>query len=129
MADKATLTLIKRQIERLDPALQRNENDDGYRVAVLLLAAVRVTGSEIEKLTEFTGYPREFVARVSERMRNSGVWDVSGTAHSDHWFQGDTPTTGAFWADVLVGMGLARAELLANFEVRYWAITETHTAH
>jgi hypothetical protein len=55
--------LIKTELERLDPALQGNEIDDDYRAGVVLLAAVWVTGADIEELATFTGYDPDFFSR------------------------------------------------------------------
>lgn len=121
MQDAHKLTLIKRQLERRHPEMKGNENDKTYRTAVLLLAAVYISGANVDNLTHFTGYPRDFVAAVFERVCESGLWHESGQTHSDHWFQGDSGSTATFCADVLVGEGLAVAEPIKESGFRYWA--------
>jgi hypothetical protein len=50
MRDMKIVQLIWREVERLDPALEGNETEDDYRTGVVLLAAVWVTGTDIDKL-------------------------------------------------------------------------------
>jgi hypothetical protein len=57
MRDMKVVQLIRKELERLDPALQGKETEDDYRAGVVLLAAVWVTGTDIDKLTMFTGTP------------------------------------------------------------------------
>jgi hypothetical protein len=105
-----TLALIKKELTVLDPTSQPDDGDGGYQTAVILLAAEFVTGTDVQQLTKFTGYSKDFVAAVCSRMQKSGLWEESGTIHSDHWYQGDAYRVPCFWADVLVGMGLLIAE-------------------
>jgi hypothetical protein len=102
--------LIKTELELLDPALQGHETDNDYRAGVVLLAAVWVTGADIEQLATFTGYDQDFVAAISLRMLKSGLWEESGLVHSDHWFHKGCYSNAAFWCDVLVGLGLLSAK-------------------
>lgn len=65
MNSNETFVLVKEELERLDPALRGHETEDDYRVGVVLLAAYWVTGSDIDDLTIFTGYDRDFIAQIS----------------------------------------------------------------
>jgi hypothetical protein len=124
MRDVKVLKWIKEELERLDPDLRGKEIDDGYRTGVVLLAAVWVTGTDIEELTDFTGYPRDLITGISVRMHKSGLWEEGDLVHSDHWFHGNYYSTTAFWADVLVGLGMAAAEPDGNGDFRYWVADE-----
>ena len=123
MEHEESLAVIKQELERLDPNMHEDENDVGYRTGVLLLAAVFVTGADVEALTEFTGYSQDFVFTVSSRLRKYGIWDERGIVRSDHWFSGGSYNKAVFWADVLVGMGLVIAEPLENSQFRYRTIS------
>lgn len=94
------LDVIKQEIRNLDPELK--EHDRGFRIAVVLMAAAFVTGPDVERLSDFTGYAG-LVADISKRMHQARLWE-SGVVRSDHWFDGDKWTP-AFWADVLVAEG------------------------
>jgi hypothetical protein len=124
MKDVKVLAWIREELEHLDPDLIGRETDDGYRTGVVLLAAEWVTGTDIEDLTKFTGYPRDFVAAISVRMHKSGLWEEGDLVHSDHWFRGNCYSTTAFWVDVLVGLGMVIAEPVANGDFRYRAVDE-----
>jgi hypothetical protein len=125
MNDVTVLKWINEELERLDPSLLGQETDEGYRAGIVLLAAVWVTGSDIEELTEFTGYPRDFIASISVRMHKSGLWE-GDSVHSDHWLQGNCYVSTAFWADVLVGLGMVVAEPAGTGDFRYWAVDEEY---
>jgi hypothetical protein len=115
------LELIRKELERLDPALKGQETEDDYRAGVVLLAAVWATGTDIDKLILFTGYNRNFVAAISLRMHKSGLWN-EGVAHSDHWFHENCYSSAVFWADVLVGLGKVFAKPDGCGDFRYWAV-------
>jgi hypothetical protein len=120
--------LMKDELERLDQALQGHDTDDDYRTGVVLLAAVWVTGADIEQLTAFTGYDPNFVAAISLRMLQSGLWEESGLVHSDHWFHEDCYSNAVFWCDVLVGLGLLSAKPVGGSDFCYWAVDHNEAA-
>ncbi len=114
---KILLEEIKAEIEKLEPDLKGKEDDLDYRTAVVLLAALAV-GPSVDRLVEFTGYSRDFIAGISLRMHASGLWEGRGV-HVSHWFQGDLFSSAPFWADVLVAQGLVEARRAANGELQY----------
>jgi hypothetical protein len=98
MRDMKVVRLVRKEVERLDPALQGRETVDDYRAGVVLLAAVWVTGTDINRLIAFTGYDRDFVGAISLRMHKAGLWEGCGTAwdraQSDNLCEGvDQPCT------------------------------------
>jgi hypothetical protein len=116
------LHLIGEEVERLDPALQGKETEDGYQAGVVLLAAVWVTGTDINKLIAFTGYDRDFVGAISLRMHKAGLWEEGDFVHSDHWFNENGDYCVDFWIDVLVGLGLLFAKRDGNGSFWYQAV-------
>ena len=105
MRDITAFELIKKELERLDRELQGQETEDDYRAGVVLLTAVWITGTDIEKLRMFTGYDRDFLTAISRRMHKSGLWEEGNLVHSDHRCHEDSYSSAVFWTDVLVGLG------------------------
>jgi hypothetical protein len=122
------LVLVRKELERLDPALEGHDTEDDYRAGVVLLAAMWVTGPDIDDLTTFTGYDRTFIAQISLRMRKAGLWEESTLVHSDHWFHNRCYSSANFWADVLVGLGMLLAKPIANGDFCYWSVEQDGTA-
>jgi hypothetical protein len=109
------LDAIKEQIRILDPELP--EDDPGFQIAVVLLAAWLVTGPDIDGLFAFTGYSREMVSDISKRMHEARLWE-SGRVKTDHWFDGDRWTVG-MWIDTLVAEGLLIPRQREDGETEY----------
>jgi hypothetical protein len=106
MRDTKISRLIRAELERLDPAFVGSETEDNYRAGVVLLAAVWVTGTDIDEVIQITAYDRDFVAAISQRMHRAGLWEEGGFVHSDHWFdENGYYSSVAFWVDLLVGLG------------------------
>jgi hypothetical protein len=115
-----TVDLIKQEIQQLDPTL--DQNDFGFRTAVVLMSAAFVTGPNRESLTAFTGYPPSLVAEISDRMHQAGLWR-DGAVNSDHWFRGEKWTAG-IWTDCLVAEGLMLARQRKDGQWEYRALKE-----
>jgi hypothetical protein len=128
MRDMKVVRLVRKEVERLDPALQGKETEDDYRAGVVLLAAVWVTGTDINKLIAFTGYDRDFVGAISLRMHKAGLWEEGDFVHSDHWFDENGDYSVDFWVDVLVGLGLLFAKPDGNGSFWYQAVDHDGTA-
>jgi len=128
MNEMKALELIRKELERLDPTLKGQETDDDYRAGVVLLAAVWIAGTDIEQLTVFTGYDRNFVAAISLRMQKSGLWKEDDIVHSDHWFHENCYSSAVFWADVLVALGKLAAKPDGRGDFCYWAVDHDGTA-
>jgi|HubBroStandDraft_4_1064222.scaffolds.fasta_scaffold00312_9 hypothetical protein len=106
----ASLDVIKREVQQVDPAL--DQNDFGFRAGVVLMSAAFVTGPDTESLAAITGYPLSSVVEISGRMHQAGLWR-DGVVNSDHWFRGEKWTAG-IWADCLVAEGLILARQRKN---------------
>jgi hypothetical protein len=120
--------LVKKELVRLDPALRGHETEGDYRAGVVLLAVYWVTGSDIDDLTIFTGYERDFIAQICLRMRKAELWEESSFVHADHWFRNDCYSPANFWADVLVGLGMLFAKPLASGDFCYWSVEQDGAA-
>jgi hypothetical protein len=70
---------------------------------VLLLAAVDGVGQDVDDLAAFTGYDRDWIVEVAERLERSGIWR-DGVTYGD-WADDETGGI-AFWMDVSVAQGL-----------------------
>jgi hypothetical protein len=101
------LQVIKDELIRLDPAMAGDEESESFRAAVLVFAAAYI-GANVDDLVAFTAYPRDFVACISQRMRNCGLWDdgfVSDDWYIERTFE-DQIILPFFWTHVLAALGL-----------------------
>lgn len=110
------LDVIKEEVQRIDPELDKD--DDEFQTAVVLMAAAFVTGPHTESLAAFTGYPGHLVADISRRMHKSGLW-AHGVVKSDHWIDSNNNWTYGFWTDCLVAEGLVLARQTEDGEWVY----------
>ena len=67
------------------PRPKGDEDDSDYRTAVVLFAAM-AEGTNVNRLTDLTGYPKEFIAAISLNMREAGIW-VEDRVCYEHWFE------------------------------------------
>jgi len=101
------LQVIKEDLIRLDPTMAGGEDSESFRAAVLVFSAA-CFGADVDHLVAFTGYPRDFVARVSQRMRSCGLWNdafVNDDWYIDGTFE-DQIIPPVFWTHVLAAQGL-----------------------
>jgi hypothetical protein len=84
------------EVCRLDPEIKAS--DPAFKTAVLLLSALQ-EGININKLTKFTGYSKDFVRKKVTSGREGGIF-VKGEVHDSGWFDKETGGVG-FWLDVL----------------------------
>jgi hypothetical protein len=121
MESTIDISLIKDIVNRLDPSIAGQEDDPGYRTAVVLLAAAS-SGPVVGQLINVTGYGDSFINEIAARMRLAGLWTATNVK-SDHWLaeDGHTILSAAFWTDVLVAEGLLIAQPEGS-TIRYWAV-------
>lgn len=99
------LAIMKTRVHRLDPAIRPGKI--AFKVAVVVLAAAFIsTGTE--ELVAFTAYPRNFIKRISQRMRASGLWADDGVI-SDWLDQNGRWYPERFWLHVLIAEGAVLA--------------------
>jgi hypothetical protein len=108
---------LKKLIRELDPEMNPESAD--FRTAAILLAAAYLVGPDVDRLVQFTGYSRTFVADIAQRMRAYGLWSDDGV-RTDHWWNGDQIAV-AFWLDCLVGDGQIYMEHAKDGEELYTA--------
>ena len=99
------------------------KDEDTFQTSVVVLAAALGKSTDVNDLTEFTGYPRDFIAASSERMHVAGLWE-DGHVHDEHWWVDDRfekIQLVAFWMDVLVAKGCVVALRMADGQFRYRA--------
>ena len=116
------LDAVIEAVKDLDPNLDPDRDEAVFSTAVVLVAAVTRIGTDVAALANFTGYTREFIAGISDRMHRAGMWDEHGYPAARHWFAPDS--VGVFWADVLVALGWAEALPDGGGEFAYRAIVE-----
>ena len=98
------LKFIEETVEECLPDIEKDEDELIFQTAVVLFAAM-VVGTNIDDLTALTSYPRELVADISFRPRNSGLW-VNGRVCYEHWsLDEDMVKPVAILLDVMVVMG------------------------
>ena len=78
-----TLDEMEDEAKRASPFMAQDEQESQF-VRVLLAAAFFV-GPNIDRLVSFTGYSRNFIAEISVRMHDSGLW-ADGDVCVRHWF-------------------------------------------
>ncbi len=98
---RISLKRLVKEVHRLDPKLSKE--DDAFKCAVVLLTAALATGPNVNKVSQFCGYPRTLVRRFASNLRASQVWGHKYICSSD-W--NDKKSGGiAFWLDVSIGLG------------------------
>jgi hypothetical protein len=86
------LRSLKQSIEDLEDG-----NDKVISKCLLILLAAVEVGADVDRIVEYTGYPREFIEAVSQRMRAAdlwmgelvddlGLWDQENNLSSEFYF-------------------------------------------
>ncbi len=79
------------------------EDESALKPTVVLVAALFV-GPDEEKIVRVTGYSRDYVAEVAERLRVSRLWSAEGLDYGD-W--SDSPKGAVHYAlDLAVAQGI-----------------------
>jgi hypothetical protein len=112
---------IKKEGQLLDPSL--DQNNVGFRVAVVVMSAALVTGPDTESLATSTSYAPNWVTEISQRMHRAGL-SRDGKVNSDHWYRGKKLTEGV-WTDSLVAVGLMRARRREDGKWEHQAVVES----
>lgn len=100
--DTPTVEGLRASVHELDPALT-DEADETFRVAVLLLASAHV-GTNPFVLATLTEEHVEWVALITNRFKDNGIFTEDGHVAGGGWL--DEETGGIeFWMDVAVGRG------------------------
>jgi hypothetical protein len=103
-ADEEKRKFLEEAVEDVFPGSKGEEDATGYyRTAVVLFAAM-MEGTNVTRLTDLTGYPKEFIAAISLNMREAELW-VEDEVCNEHWFEGDLAKPQSICCDVLVAEG------------------------
>ena len=101
---KQTLTKIRGQVKCWIKKVDDERDIHFGRCIMLLAAASFVTGVNVDQLAAYTGYPKDFVERVAERMKATGLWDENFIA-GERWFGEDGRLTADIIEYALVAIG------------------------
>jgi hypothetical protein len=101
--NKTLLTVIKEEVQRMDPLLPRH--GPAFRTAVILMAAACLGLTNIDSLVALTQYSRSFVVEISDGMRASGLW-TDGAVCREFFFEGDQISP-RLWVGCLVAAEIA----------------------
>jgi len=84
---------------------------------VILIASLGV-GADVDRLVEYTGYPREFIESVSQRMRNADLW-MGELVDYFGWFDQEENLTAESYAHALIAKGDLVRDWPRNDRYRY----------
>ena len=84
---------------------------------VILIASLGV-GADVDRLVEYTGYPREFIESVSQRMRNADLW-MGELVDYFGWFDQEENLTAESYAHALIAKGDLVRDWPRNGRYRY----------
>ena len=95
----STLEALKRAIENIKDADDKRTS----QCMVVLLSALG-EGADVDRLVEYTGYPREFIETISRRMRRAQLWIEEFVDDREWWDEHENLTSGLF-VHALVAQG------------------------
>jgi hypothetical protein len=81
-----TLNEIQDEARRAEAFLSQDEEE--LKSVRVLLAAAFFVGPNVDRLVSFTDYSRDFIAEISVRMHDSGLW-ADGEVCVGHWFDNE----------------------------------------
>jgi hypothetical protein len=119
MRDQRQMRILEDKILRMDPLLDRHDID--VQLAIVVVAAAFITGPDVDRLINFTGYLRKFVTDISQRMHAAGRWE-NGIAHSEHYLVNEQLNPVPVFLDCLVAEGSAVVCGMRNGEAVYAAV-------
>jgi hypothetical protein len=85
---------------------------------MLILIASLGVGADVDRLTKYTGHPREFIEAVSQRMRNADLW-VGELVDDLGWWDQEMNLTAEFYARAVVAKGDFVRDWPRNSRYRY----------
>ena len=85
---------------------------------MLILIASLEVGADVDRIVEYTSYPREFIEAVSQRMRAADLW-MGGLVDHFGWFDQEENLTAEFYAHALIAKGDVVRDWPRNGRYRY----------
>jgi hypothetical protein len=82
-----------------------------------LCLAASVVGANVDRLTNESGYPRDFIEAISQRMRKAGLW--IGEAVDNMEWKDANDLTFEFYLHSQVALGTVMRELSPDGRCRY----------
>jgi|SRR5450755_2355829 hypothetical protein len=111
-----------RKLERDIRSISDDRDQQISRAMAVLVMSLRM-GPNANHLAQHTGYPREFVGALIERMEEGGLW-TNGLLDDQEWWDENGELNGvALFTHAHVALGLVRREL-SSYGARYFD-TET----
>lgn len=95
-----------RTLEALKRAIENTKDADDKRTSqcMLVLLSALGEGADVDRLVEYTGYPREFIETISRRMRRAQLWIEEFVDDREWWDEHENLTSGLF-VHALVAQG------------------------
>jgi hypothetical protein len=109
-------TLFRKQLNEAKK-IYTSRRDRQYHACLTLVATALVAGADLATLVKQTGYRAEFIALVSNRMRQASLWTGDQT-EIDEWAESDFMLT--IFAHASVASGRVGREINSNGAVGYF---------
>ena len=113
MSKHVTIEFIRKEISRMDPNLDPDE--DGFVAAVVMLSALQV-GTGILELTKYTGYEAKRIGWIIENLVRNRIFGGGKVAASD-WFGEEGGC--AFWLCVACAAGMLQRSVRKRAATSY----------
>jgi hypothetical protein len=110
-------TELLRSLKQLIEAMEDGKDKLITKCMLILIASLGV-GADVDRLVEYTGYPREFIETVSQRMRNADLW-IGELVDDLGWWDQENNLTAEFFARALVAEGDLVRDWPRNSRYRY----------
>ena len=111
------LRSLKQSIEDLEDG-----KDKLISNCLLILLASLEVGADVDRIVEYTGYPREFIEAVSQRMRAADLW-MGELVDYFGWFDQEENLTAESYAHALIAKGDLVRGWPRNDRYRYVDVT------
>ena len=101
--ESARHTELLRSLKQSIEDLEEGKDKVISKCLLILLASVEV-GADVDRIVEYTGYLREFIEAVSQRMRAADLW-MGELVDDFGWFDQEQNLTAESYAHALIAKG------------------------
>ena len=115
--ESARHTELLRSLKQSIEDLEEGKDKVISKCLLILLASVEV-GADVDRIVEYTGYLREFIEAVSQRMRAADLW-MGELVDDFGWFDQEQNLTAESYAHVLIAKGDLVRSWRRNGRYRY----------